>query len=212
MKDILLSIKPYYYYLTAEGLKTVEIRKDYPKAADWSGTAHYYMSKDKKSFARIPKEFQEKYRAHFGKIGLRVQFDKNNFSLYESEFVNINTHEAIKEIKFDDDGDCYCRTIAENGEENDLCRRACLSWEEMRSYIGRGFHEFYAWHTAEVKALDRPRELGEFRKPCDWNYDCCTCKRAVYELTKAEARLFYGCDNEITRPPLSWQYVEACNE
>lgn len=40
------------------------------------------------------------------------------------------------------------------------------------------------------------------------NYDCCTCKRAVYELTKAEAKLFYGCDREITRPPQSWQYVE----
>lgn len=58
------------------------------------------------------------------------------------------------------------------------------------------------------KLYDKPRELGEFVKPCDWNYDCCTCKRAVYELTKAEAKLFYGCDREITRPPQSWCYVD----
>lgn len=54
--------------------------------------------------------------------------------------------------------------------------------------------------------------LSEFRKPCDWNYDCCTCKRAKYELTKAEAKVFYGCDSELTRPPQSWQYIEDLGE
>lgn len=82
----------------------------------------------------------------------------------------------------------------------------CLLCDEIAHY-GKG-KTLYGWHITAPKLFDKPKELSEFVKPCDWNYDCCTCKRAVYELAKAEAKLFYGCDREITRPPQSWQYVE----
>jgi predicted transcriptional regulator len=75
MKDIVASLKPYYYYLIGEGIKKWEVRKNAPKAEDWSRKVNFYMSKDEKSFAKIPKEFQEKYRKHFGKVGLRVIVD-----------------------------------------------------------------------------------------------------------------------------------------
>ena len=71
MRDILISLKPYYYYLIGERIKKVEVRKSYPKAEDWSKSGWFYMSRDEKSFAKIPKEFQEKYRKHFGKVGMR---------------------------------------------------------------------------------------------------------------------------------------------
>ena len=75
MKDLMASLKPYYYYLIGEGIKKCEVRKNAPKADDWSRKVNFYMSKDEKSFAKIPKEFQEKYRKHFGKVGLRVIVD-----------------------------------------------------------------------------------------------------------------------------------------
>ena len=75
MKDLMASLKPYYYYLIGEGIKKWEVRKNAPKAEDWSRKVNFYMSKDEKSFAKIPKEFQEKYRKHFGKVGLRVIVD-----------------------------------------------------------------------------------------------------------------------------------------
>ena len=71
MKSVLASVKPYYYYLVGEGIKKIEVRKDMPKASDWNKDVFFYMSKDVKSFAKIPKEFQEKYRKHFGKVGMQ---------------------------------------------------------------------------------------------------------------------------------------------
>ena len=71
MKSVLASLKPYYYYLVGEGIKKIEVRKNMPKASDWNKEVLFYMSKDVKSFAKIPKEFQEKYRKHFGKVGMQ---------------------------------------------------------------------------------------------------------------------------------------------
>lgn len=88
--------------------------------------------------------------------------------------------------------------------------QTCLDQNLLFKY-GNG-RDLYGWHISDLKIYDKPRELGEFVKPCDWNYDCCTCKRAVYELTKAEAKLFYDCDREITRAPQSWQYVAEVEE
>ena len=76
MKSVLASLKPYYYYLIGEGIKKIEVRKDMPKARDWNKEVLFYMSKDVKSFAKIPKEFQGKYRKHFGKVGLKFICDK----------------------------------------------------------------------------------------------------------------------------------------
>lgn len=76
MRDVLISLKPYYYYLIGEGIKKVEARKSCPKAEDWSRNSWFYMSRDEKSFEKIPKEFQEKYRKHFGKVGMRFVCDR----------------------------------------------------------------------------------------------------------------------------------------
>ena len=52
---ILASIKPYYYYLIAEEKKKIEVRKMALK--NLPQDIAFYMSKDEKSFAKIPKEF-----------------------------------------------------------------------------------------------------------------------------------------------------------
>ena len=71
---ILASLKPYYYYLIGERKKNIELRKSALK--NLPQDIVFYMSKDEKSFAKIPKEFQEKYRKHFGKIGIKAVVDK----------------------------------------------------------------------------------------------------------------------------------------
>lgn len=93
---------------------------------------------------------------------------------------------------------------------NKVARESCLYFDDLQKYLGENVG--YAWHISELKIYDKPKELRKFRKPCNWNYDCCTCKRAVYELTKAKAKLFYGCDREITRPAQSWQYIEPLDK
>lgn len=64
MKSVLIAIQPYYVFLIIARLmgwslqqeKTVEVRKDYPKASDWNKVTHIYCSKNRKSFNRIPKD------------------------------------------------------------------------------------------------------------------------------------------------------------
>ena len=89
--------------------------------------------------------------------------------------------------------------------------KICLSESEIFDYIiGKDKKDGigWLWHISELKIYDNPKELGEFSKPCNWEYDCCTCPRALYDLTSAESKVFYGCDREITRPPQSWMFVE----
>ena len=182
---ILVSIKPYYYYLIAEEKKKIEVRKTALK--NLPQDIAFYMSKDEKSFVKIPKEFQEKYRKYFGKIGMRVVCDKvyeYTFSHYEAEYrVTHVEQEAM-----------------------------CLNQPELIRY-GKG-NRLYGWHISDLKIYDKPKELSEFRA-CNFksmngtdvcgNYDCKYYQDSgSYMIPPSCAK--NGC--RITRPPQSWQYVE----
>lgn len=41
----------------------------------------------------------------------------------------------------------------------------CLSYDEVKNY-GKG-KTLYGWHISNLTLYDRPKELSEFRKPCD---------------------------------------------
>lgn len=94
--------------------------------------------------------------------------------------------------------------------DDDTILETAIDREDINIYA-KG-KTLYGWHISDLKIYNNPRELSEFSRPCDWNYDCCTCKRAKYELTKAEAKVFYECDSELTRPPQSWMYIEYLGE
>lgn len=76
MKAVLISIQPYWVFLIiAKAMgwniskeKTVEVRKSRPKAESWNKVAKIYCSKDKKSFAKIPKEYQLFMKQLLGKV------------------------------------------------------------------------------------------------------------------------------------------------
>lgn len=179
---ILASIKPYYYYLIAEEKKKIEVRKTALKNIPQD--IAFYMSKDEKSFAKIPKECQEKYRKHFGKIGMRVVCDKvyeYTFSHYEAEYrVTHVEQEAM-----------------------------CLNQPELIRY-GKG-KTLCGWHISDLKIYDKPKELSEFyricKKPCKPN------KGKILCLTTKSLKM-NGCDGKIliTRPPQSYMFVEEVEQ
>lgn len=175
---ILASIKPYYYYLIAEEKKKIEVRKTALK--NLPQDIAFYMSKDEKSFAKIPKEFQEKYREHFGKVGIRAVVD--NMDVY--------AYDCCDGVDIDDD----------------MLLETMIDREYINIYAkGKAL---YGWHISDLKIYDKPKELSEFKKPYRWfnnrpvetwcdNYcKICDEKNCKY-------------DTRITRPPQSWQYVEA---
>lgn len=133
MKSVLRSIKPYWFYLICEGKKIIEVGKDHPKADNWNKTVELYCSKDMKSFNRIPKEYQEKYRKYLGKVGAR--------------FICKDFDKIVPDLQFG-----YLDYLA-------LCD-TCLSIEEIYTY-GKG-RTLYGWNISDLMIYDKPRELGEF--------------------------------------------------
>lgn len=190
MKSVLRSIKPYWFYLICEGQKTIEVAKSYPKATDWNRTVELYCSKDMKSFNRIPKEYQEKYRKYLGKVGARFICDrvykwecKNRLEILESFPIWRASY-----MLFVDDLEKTCLTY-------DL-------WD-----YGKG-KTLYGWHISDLKIYDRPKELGEFYTIDKSGDDCCVA--CVYHETPIEEMPCRTCTGErryLYRPPQSWMFV-----
>lgn len=196
---ILASIKPYYYYLIAEEKKKIEVRKTALK--NLPHDISFYMSKDEKSFAKIPKEFQEKYRRHFGKVGMRVVCDKvyeYTCSHYEAEYRVTHVEQEVM----------------------------CLNQPELIRY-GKG-KTLYGWHISDLKIYDKPRELREFYYCCKEmkanepragkyvSLSCYACRHNALKRTEDYSEynnmLGYICKRNITRPPQSYMYVEELCE
>ena len=187
---ILASLKPYYYYLIGERKKTIEVRKSALK--NLPQDIVFYMSKDEKSFAKIPKEFQEKYRKHFGKIGMRVVCDrvykwecKNRLEILESFTIWRASY-----MLFVDD-----------------LEKICLTYDDLWKY-GKG-KPLYGLHISDLKIYDEPKKLSEFRKSGfmteeEWLFNLYPNTHCHYD---AWAKKF-----EITRPPQSWMFVEEVGE
>ena len=192
MRDILISLKPYYYYLIGENIKKVEVRKSYPKAEDWSKRAWFYMSRDEKSFAKIPKEFQEKYRKHFGKVGMRFVCDKIDYWQH-------NWKPDIMHIE-------------------DMSELSCVSVYNLIAYSNKGNDILYALHITDLVVYDKPRELSEFYTEGDC--DCMNCKKCYWfdrgngYNVENDCNLAYKCVElhksfkPIIRPPQSFCYIE----
>lgn len=185
---ILASIKPYYYYLIAEGKKKIEVRKSALK--NLPQDIAFYMSKNEKSFAKIPKEFQEKYRKHFGKVGMRVVCD-------EAERFSVGSLRS-----------------------DDIEKLACLSYYEMICYFyepeeldGKTAKQGFAWHISDLKIYDKPKELGEFYTIAESGSDCCCgCVWHETPLFEMPCKTCTGERKYLHRPPQSWQYVEEVGE
>lgn len=213
---ILASIKPYYYYLIAEEKKKIEVRKTALK--NLPQDIAFYMSKDEKSFAKIPKEFQEKYRKHFGKVGIKVVCDKvekfycasvpyqKKNNLGYGQFVDNGVYKVNgwhEGVVFERN-DRYIDTMLNN---NDL-KEMCLSAQELFDYIGIGKY-LYAWHISDLKICE-PKELSEFRPICKFKGKDLICNLCPNH--KYDGGLFFECTRKVSRPPQSYMRVEELGE
>lgn len=194
MKSVLIAIRPKWTEKIASGQKTIEVRKTAPKDVPFK--AYIYCCKAK---PYLYKEANPPFELFLdSELYKGTGYDDRLFSgKVIGEFIcdKVDGHLSGWDTAF---GDIVDTTPM------------CLTVAEILNYSAG--KPLYFWHISDLKIYDKPKELSEFRKPCNWNYDCCTCKRAKYELTKAEAKVFYGCDSELTRPPQSWCYVEDLGE
>ncbi len=192
---ILASIKPYYYYLIAEEKKKIEVRKTALK--DLPQDIVFYMSKDEKSFAKIPKEFQEKYRKHFGKVGLKVLCDKIDEYAFHDGLTEFNSMGLPSRI--------YGSYLIFADEYKSMC----LSYDEVKNY-GKG-KTLYGWHISDLKIYAKPKNLSEFYRPCSYSGICYSCNRFRPNGTPNDSPNDF-CDGTITRPTQSYMRVEELDE
>ena len=199
MKSVLISIQPYWVFLiiakamgwnTNKG-KTIEVRKNHPKDESWDKVAKIYCSKDKKSFAKIPKEYQPFMEQFLGKV--------------IGEFVCDRIDRISKRGIHSNFDYCYCSLNVFGNDDIAIeitdIENSCIPQEELNSY-GFYSHCLYAWHISELVIYDKPKELSEFKKinrEC-WYADLGLAKRDCPECQNK------GCF--VQRPPQSWCYVE----
>ena len=223
-KSVLISIQPYWVFLIiAKAMgwniykeKTVEVRKTFPKDEGWNEVAKIYCSKDKKSFAKIPKEYQPFMKPLLGKVV--GEFVCDGYDEFQAEFTDLMYFDSqnenvcqntIKRVAWlEDENEPYYFYETANDEDNpndcELLRESCLTFDEIRQYIGETFYDkyFYGWKISDLVIYDKPKELSEFKKinqPC-WYGEMKISKRDCHECKSK--------DCFIQRPPQSWCYVK----
>lgn len=158
MKDILISIKPYWVFLiiaktmgwNIDKEKTVEVRKTYPQDDKWNKVGKIYCTKDKKSFNHILKKYQPFMEKFLGKVV----------------------------------GEFICDYIYENMSYD--CEDSRVSVSELQKYANG--KPLYGWHISNLKIYDEPKELSEFKKinrKC-WYADLGLTKRDCLECKNEE--------------------------
>lgn len=222
MKAAMISIRPEWCAKIANGTKTIEVRKTKPKLETpfkcyiYCTRNYPILWKDGKNFYQGNSQFEW---LHFtpdmlnGKV--IGEFVCDFIAEYEAELWDDETYERIQERYESEDfpeyGEYEYKTVADNGDdfwkENMLCKASCLTVEELRKYLGAGFSDFYGWHISELKIYDKPRELGEFRKPCvygDKDISCFLCDKSAFRPD-----MHIDCFNFCNKAPQSWCYVEG---
>lgn len=219
MKKILLVVHPKWCKMIFNGKKTIEVRRTRPKLEPPFEVLVY---ETKGQFIKSVKGACTTYGYGRGKVIGSFICDK--ITRYESEFWDDDTYERIQEpwepSDFAEYGEYEYDTIGENGEFYgkgiELSKQSCLSWNELRSYVGQGLKDFYCWHITEPKLFDKPKELSEFGKVCN-RYENDECDDCPYLQVYVNS---YPCDDcvdtwcgvdnikPLTRPPQSWCYVE----
>ena len=216
-KAVLISIQPYWVFLiiakamgwNIEKEKTDEVRKNYPKAQNWDKTVKIYCSKDKKSFAKIPKEYQPLMQPFLGKV--IGEFVCNCIEEYESEFVDDDCFEWIASIDRDEHGGItgfyeWTNELDIPYINTNFFRKCCVGYEDLKKYIGIGIDTFYGWHISNLIIYDKPKELSEFQKYGALNYD--DWLYGMYNGSSESSYEKYLIPFKMSRPPQSWCYVE----
>lgn len=193
MKAVLISVKPKYCELIANGRKTIEIRKTAPRE---------FFKEYRKSSNGKSGDFFTPFKCYIY-CSKSKENDVNN--LIEIHSPSGKICKANGTVI----GEFICNKITSYDntywKDNIFCQESCLSIEELRKYIGTGINSFYGWHISDLEIYDKPKELSEFYKQgkCPYNKDGCTYKYHCFRSGETNR-----CGERVERPPQSWMYVE----
>lgn len=185
MKSVLISIKPKWCELIANGKKTIEVRKTRPKCAV-PFKCYIYCTKDFKPNTK----YGYKLWAGRGKV--------------IGEFVCRNMTCIQTDIDFQGEKHLYNTAFIEN--------RMCLTDEELFNYIYDGKRNIgWAWGISDLVIYDKPKDLDDFMAFGKTHCDQKNCKKCLYMGIDGVCDV-KDVEQPIIRPPQSWGYVEELKE
>lgn len=180
-KAVLISIRPKWCELIANGTKTVEVRKTRPKL-ETPFKCYIYCTSGRPDL-NIPISPE------------RLMQDYLDTGSMKSLNCPLGNGKVIGEFTCDR----IYGLAPLNHAPDDVEQQACMTREEIVRYLeGVG----YGWHISDLKIYDKPRELREFKKS---NRDC------FYADLGLAKRDCPDCKNSgcfLKRAPQSWCYVE----
>lgn len=198
MKSIMISIKPKWCELIANGKKTIEIRKTRPKI-DTPFKCYIYCTKEKNQSLWSGK----KYR-----------------------YVDDHSHNMFdKALNGKVIGDFVCDEIIGGyliSPWGDFLQKvSCLTYDEIKEYAGD--KPVLSWHISELKIYDEPKEITSFKVKDNYRIERCAARERVYNnpdfTNESLLKGAYYCNKyndfcdkcltkELTKPPQSWCYVD----
>lgn len=197
-KAVMISIKPLWCDLIANGKKTIEVRKTAPKLST-PFKCYIYCTKD----------------VHWALL-------KNTFGLTSIRCINSNAAMAVGGMKVNGKviGEFICNEIESfttdyrsNEKQNErISEQSCLNLIELSEYE-QNSNCLFGWHISNLVIYDEPKEINLFLKEdfeqiySNWEdmfgIGVSGCGSVEYSPEpKVE-------DYLLKRPPQSWCYVEV---
>ena len=186
MKAVMISIQPKWVEKIANGEKTIEVRKSAPKEVPFK----CYIYETQGQYVKFTHGAHTKYGYGRGKV-------IGWFICDRIEKVNAKCSDYGIDLFYHDCLTNGCLTERETEKYFNIPED-----RDLRAMNGNG----YVWHISDLKIYDKPKELSEFCIPC--KVSCENCKNPLYFECWCEEK----GKKIVTRPPLSWCYVEDLGE
>ena len=217
MKSVMISIKPKWCELIANGKKTIEIRKTRPKIDTpfkcyiyctnsgrplvWGSPAPYY---------NVDEKLTQTY-------GYSREDAEKIFGCWNGKVIGWFVCDEIYNIDCDSIGFFYKEKKVYIKKE--LEYNSCLSEGDIFSYLFPNVG--YGWHISELKIYDEPKELCEFSaidnhavKKCQNRIEIyymlfdSECIKSDYYCERNNDRCIECKHKMISKPPTSWCYAD----
>lgn len=213
MKEVLISIRPEWCRLIANGKKTVEVRKTRPKL-ETPFKCYIYCTRKSVPIRDTKYKVDGKFIMYYDELAITDRYGQGK--RFENPYGVIMDGETSLNGKVIGEFVCDYTEKYESVESKikgcveyqvtlqKLCEEINMSINEFCSY-GNG-KLLYGWHISNLKIYDKPKDLSEFKKinrEC-WYADLGLAKRDCPE-----------CKNEecyVSRAPQSWCYIEGVIE
>ena len=207
---VLLSVRPKWCELIANGKKTIEVRKTKPKIKP-PFKCYIYCTKPKMitKYVFKPEDYPEYMRPE-KPVFCKVPDGSSPYCIV----VNGNG-KVIGEFECDV---IFTMSITYSDPTSRIALKefpyTCLTDQQIIDYLGNG-NQGYGWHISNLVIYDKPKEIRDFCYPTEKYCEkemCGGCPKD--QVMGLDGDYAFDCEwqRPIKRPPQSWCYVQDLEE